>query len=61
VYAIGVYVPNPAADASQNPNLAGFVMPPQVEVRMVLGSVNSSNPDWSAVISQAGISLSVKQ
>ena len=61
VYEISVYVPNPATYASQNPNLAGFIMPPQVEVRMVLGSVNTSNPDWSELISQAGISLSVKQ
>jgi uncharacterized protein (TIGR03437 family) len=61
VYEIGVNVPNPSIYASQNPNLAGFIMPPQVEVRMVLGEVNSSNPDWSALISQAGIALSVKQ
>ncbi len=61
VYEISVYVPNPATDASQNPNLTGFTMPPQVEVRMVLGDVNSSNPDWSALVSQAGIALSVKQ
>jgi len=51
VYEIGVYVPTPA----------GFVMPPQVEVKMVLGDVNSANPDFSALISQAGIALSVKQ
>jgi uncharacterized protein (TIGR03437 family) len=60
VYEIGVYVPNPALLASQNPNLNGFVMPPQVEVRMVLGAVSTSNPDWSNLISQPGISLSVK-
>jgi len=36
-------------------------MPPQVEVRMMLGDVNLSNPDGSVLISQAGIALSVKQ
>jgi hypothetical protein len=61
VYEISVYVPNPATYASQNPNLAGFTMPPQVEVRMVVGSVNAATPDSSALISQAGIALSVKQ
>jgi uncharacterized protein (TIGR03437 family) len=61
VYAIGVYVPNPASYASQNPTLTGFIMPPQVEVRMVLGDVNTSNPDWSGLLSQLGIALSVKQ
>ena len=61
VYEIGVYVPNPATYASQDPTLAGFTMPPQVEVRMMLGDVNLSNPDSSALISQAGIALSIKQ
>jgi hypothetical protein len=61
VYAISVYVPNPAAGASQYPNLTGFTMPPAVEVRMVLGDVSPSNPDLSVLISQAGIALSVKQ
>jgi uncharacterized protein (TIGR03437 family) len=61
VYEISVYVPNPATYASQDPTLAGFTMPPQVEVQMILGDVNLSNPDLSAMISQAGIALSVKQ
>ena len=61
VYEISVYVPNPATYASQYPTLAGFTMPPQVEVRMMLGDVNLSNPDGSVLISQAGIALSVKQ
>jgi hypothetical protein len=61
VYEIGVYVPNPATYASQDPTLAGFTMPPQVEVRMMLGDVDLSNPDGSALISQAGIALSIKQ
>ncbi|HXM41994.1 MAG TPA: SBBP repeat-containing protein [Bryobacteraceae bacterium] len=59
VYEISVYVPNPAADA--DPTLAGFTMPPQVSVVMVLGNVNSLNPDSSALVSQAGIALSIKQ
>jgi len=61
VYEISVYVPNPATYASQYPTLAGFIMPPQVEVQMVLGDVNPANPYSSALISQAGIALSVKQ
>jgi uncharacterized protein (TIGR03437 family) len=61
VYEIGVYVPNPATYASQDPTLSGFTMPPQVSVVMVLGDVNASNPDSSVLLSQAGIALSVKQ
>ena len=60
VYQIGIYVPHPADLASQNPNLIDFKMPPQVPVRMVLGAVNSLNPDNSVLRSQDGIALSVK-
>jgi uncharacterized protein (TIGR03437 family) len=50
VYEIGVYVPDPASLAAQNPDLRNFKFPPQVPVRMLLGGVSS----------QLGIALSVK-
>jgi uncharacterized protein (TIGR03437 family) len=50
VYEIGVYVPDPASLAAQNPDLKNFKFPPQVPVTMILGGVGS----------QRGIALSVK-
>jgi uncharacterized protein (TIGR03437 family) len=49
VYQISVYVPRPSDYAAANPNLQGFVMPPQVAV---VFQVNG-------VYSQAGVSLKV--
>ncbi|HZT33350.1 MAG TPA: hypothetical protein VFA33_25910 [Bryobacteraceae bacterium] len=60
VYQLGVYVPDPATLADKNPNLLNFKFPPQVGVRLVMGPVNSSNPDNSAMISQGGLVLNVK-
>ncbi len=60
VYQLGVYVPDPALLAKQNPNLQNFKLPAQVGVKLVLGTVSSLNPDNSEMISQAGIVLNVK-
>jgi uncharacterized protein (TIGR03437 family) len=49
VYQISVYVPRPADFASGNPNLQGFVMPPQVAVMLRV----------SGIYSQAGLALYV--
>jgi uncharacterized protein (TIGR03437 family) len=49
VYRISVYVPNPADFAASNPNLQGFVMPPQVAVTLEINGVKS----------QASLALSV--
>jgi hypothetical protein len=51
VFEIGVYVPDPAKLASQNPNLVDFKMPPEVPVAMFVGPAKS----------QPGIALWVKQ
>jgi len=61
VYQLGVYVPDPAKLAANNPNLLNFKLPPQVGVKMVFGAVNPLNPDNSAMISQVGLVLNVKQ
>jgi hypothetical protein len=61
VYRLGVFFPNPAMPPAQNPNLLNFTMPSQVAVRLVMGTVNSSNPDNSGFLSQPGIVLNVKQ
>ncbi len=61
VYQLGVYVPDPAKLAASNPNFANFKLPPQVGVKLVFGDVNPFNPDNSAIISQAGLVLNVKQ
>lgn len=61
VYQISVYVPDPAKLVAQNPNLLNFKMPPQVAVKLVVGTVNPFNPDNSSLISQPGLVLSVKQ
>jgi uncharacterized protein (TIGR03437 family) len=59
VYQLGVYVPDPAKLVNQdNPN---FKLPPQVGVKLVFGAVNPLNPDNSAMISQVGLVLNVKQ
>jgi uncharacterized protein (TIGR03437 family) len=50
VYQLRVIVPDPSQYANINPNLAGFKMPPQVSVQMLIGDVYS----------QQGISLCVK-
>jgi uncharacterized protein (TIGR03437 family) len=50
VYQLRVIVPDPSRYANVNPNLAGFKMPPQVSVQMLIGDVYS----------QQGIALSVK-
>jgi len=50
VYQLRVIVPDPSQYANINPNLAGFRMPPQVSVQMLIGDVYS----------QQGIALSVK-
>ena len=60
VYQIGVYVPDPAKLAGQNPNLQDFKFPPRVGVKLVVGDVNLLNPDSSAMISQGGIVLNLK-
>jgi hypothetical protein len=49
VYEIGVYVPNPASLAAQNPNLNNFTFPPLVPVTIFVGAASSQN----------GIALSV--
>lgn len=49
VYRIGVFVPHPADNAANNPNLKGFNMPPLVSVRLVVNGIGS----------QAGLSISV--
>ena len=61
MYRISVYVPDPATLVSANPNLANFKMPAQVGVKLVFGTVNSLNPDNSALISQSGLVLDVTQ
>lgn len=61
VYQLGVYVPDPATLVAYNPNLKNFKMPPQVAVKLVFGTVNPSNPDNSAIISQPGLVLCIKQ
>lgn len=61
VYQLGVYVPDPAKLVNDNPNLLNFKMPPQVGVKLVFGAVNPLNPDNSAMISQVGLVLNVKQ
>ena len=60
VYRLGVFVPDPAKLAYQNPNPVDFKMPPQVGVRLVMGPVTWWNPENSAMISQPGIVLNVK-
>jgi uncharacterized protein (TIGR03437 family) len=60
VYQLGVFVPDPAKLANQNPNLIDFKMPPRVGVKLVMGPVTRGNPDNSAMISQPGIVLNVK-
>jgi uncharacterized protein (TIGR03437 family) len=49
VYQISVFVPHPADFAVYNPNLIGFIMPPQVAVTLRINGATS----------QAGIALSV--
>jgi uncharacterized protein (TIGR03437 family) len=49
VYQISVYVPRPADDAANNPNLQNFVMPPSVAVTLEVNGAKS----------QAGLALSV--
>jgi uncharacterized protein (TIGR03437 family) len=61
VYQLGVYVPDPAKLVNNNPNLLNFKLPPQVGVKLVFGAVNPLNPDNSAMISQGGLVLNVKQ
>jgi len=51
VYRISVYIPRPSDYANVNPNLQGFVMPPQVAVTLQV----------NGVYSQAGLALSVTQ
>ncbi|MEO8129481.1 MAG: SBBP repeat-containing protein, partial [Bryobacteraceae bacterium] len=60
VYQLSVYVPDPVSLAIQNPNFTGFKFPPQVGIKLVLGTVNSSNFDNSAMVSQSGIILNLK-
>jgi hypothetical protein len=45
-----VIIPDPSKFVNINPNLAGFRMPPQVSVQILIGDVYS----------QQGIALSVK-
>jgi uncharacterized protein (TIGR03437 family) len=61
VYQLSVYVPDPAELVNQNPNFLNFKLPPQVGVKLVFGAVNPLNPDNSAMISQPGLVLNVKQ
>jgi uncharacterized protein (TIGR03437 family) len=51
VYKLGVFVPPTAT----------FKLPAQVRVRLAMGDVDPSNPDNSALLSQPGIILNVKQ
>lgn len=51
VYEIQVFIPNPAALASANPNLQGFTYPPLVPLTMTVDGVTSQN----------GISISISQ
>lgn len=51
VYAISVYIPNPANLVSQNPDLKNFTFPPEVGVSISVGSATS----------QHGIALWIKQ
>jgi uncharacterized protein (TIGR03437 family) len=51
VYRLGVFVPNPAT----------VKLPQQVRVRLAMGEVDPSNPDNSALLSQPGVILNVKQ
>jgi uncharacterized protein (TIGR03437 family) len=60
VYQLSVYVPDPRAFADRNPDLRAFSFPPQVGVKLVMGAVNSMNPDNSEMSSQTGIVLNVK-
>lgn len=60
VYRLSVFIPDPAALAARNPDLANFHFPPEVGVKLVIGPVNPLNPDNSAMISQAGIVLHVQ-
>jgi uncharacterized protein (TIGR03437 family) len=50
VYQVRVYVPIPADLVAQNPNLQGFVYPPQVPISLVIDGIPS----------QGGIALSVQ-
>ena len=60
VYRLSVLIPDPAALAARNPDLANFHFPPEVGVRLVIGPVNPLNPDNSPMISQSGIVLHIK-
>jgi len=51
VYQISVYIPRPSDYANVNPNLKGFVMPPQVAVTLQVSGADS----------QPGLALSVGQ
>lgn len=61
VYQIGVYVPDPAKLVANNPDLKNFKIPPQVGVKLLFGAVGPFSPYNSAMISQAGLVLNVKQ
>ena len=51
VYEIQVYIPNPAALVSANPNFQGFTYPPLVPLTMTVNGVPSQN----------GITISISQ
>src|SRR5262249_34869956 len=57
IYELSVFVPRPADLANPNNNLAGFKMPPEVPVFLVIGDVNPLNPVSSNYRSQDGIAL----
>ena len=49
VYRISVYMPNPAAFASSNPNLANFAFAPMTPITIQVNGVTSQNGLWVAV------------
>src|SRR5262249_672033 len=57
VYELSIFCPRPADLATPDNNLAGFKMPPEVSVLLVLGDVNPLNPISSTFRSQDGIAL----
>jgi uncharacterized protein (TIGR03437 family) len=61
VYRLSVTIPDPAALARNNPDLKNFQFPAQSPVQLVMGQVNALNFANSAMVSQTGIFVNVRQ
>jgi uncharacterized protein (TIGR03437 family) len=60
VYRLSVYVPDPAALESANPDLKNFKFPAQSSIQLVMGPGNSLNFANSPMVSQSGVFINIK-